>query len=134
MLYLEFERVYEFRNLLGMSLEKMQARIQEYVRDQLLPKMQAEFPDARIDIGSIASSPAMETAEQDAITALVRALTGDTAQRKMAYFSASVLRLSSAAPAILSRPTSPTSSWRCPNCSVAKTSCSSWDVHCKKPD
>src|SRR5450830_1748732 len=79
------ELTYEFRNLPGMSPEKIQARIQEYVRDQLLPKMQAEFPDAKIDIGAIAGSPALETAEQEAITALVRALTGDNVQRKVAY-------------------------------------------------
>ncbi|HZS80308.1 MAG TPA: acetylornithine deacetylase [Herbaspirillum sp.] len=79
------EFTYEFRNLPGMSPDRMQAEITDYVRDHLLPKMQAEYPDARIDIDSIASSPALETAEQEAITALVRALTEDQEKRKVAY-------------------------------------------------
>jgi acetylornithine deacetylase len=79
------EFTYEFRNLPGMSPQKIQEQITQYVRDQLLPKMQAEYPDAKIDIAAIASSPALETAEQEAITALVRALTGDREQRKVAY-------------------------------------------------
>jgi len=79
------EFTYEFRNLPGMSPDKIQEQISHYVRDHLLPKMQAEYPEAKIDIGSIASSPALETAEQEAITALVRALTGDREQRKVAY-------------------------------------------------
>lgn len=79
------EFTYEFRNLPGMSPDKIQAQIEHYVREQLLPKMQAEYPDARIDIGTIAGSPALETAEQEAITALVRTLTGDNEKRKVAY-------------------------------------------------
>jgi len=79
------EFTYEFRNLPGMSPEKIQEQISHYVREHLLPKMQAEYADARIDIGTIATSPALETAEQEAITALVRALTGDREQRKVAY-------------------------------------------------
>ncbi len=79
------EFTYEFRNLPGMSPDKIQEQITHYVRDHLLPKMQAEYPDARIDIGVIAGSPALETAEQEAITALVRALTQDNEKRKVAY-------------------------------------------------
>jgi acetylornithine deacetylase len=79
------EFTYEFRNLPGMSPEKIQAQVTQYVRDHLLPKMQAEYPDAKIDIGIIAASPALETAEQEAITALVRALTEDNEKRKVAY-------------------------------------------------
>ncbi|WP_039785537.1 acetylornithine deacetylase [Herbaspirillum huttiense] len=79
------EFTYEFRNLPGMSPDKIQAQVTQYVRDQLLPKMQAEYPDAKIDIGIIAASPALETAEQEAITELVRALTEDNEKRKVAY-------------------------------------------------
>lgn len=79
------EFTYEFRNLPGMSSDRIQAEVTDYVRDHLLPKMQAEYADARIDIDGIASSPALETAEQEAITALVRALTGDREKRKVAY-------------------------------------------------
>lgn len=79
------EFTYEFRNLPGMSPEAIQGQIEKYVREQLLPKMQAEYPDAKIDIASIAGSPALETAEQEAITELVRRLTDDNEKRKVAY-------------------------------------------------
>ena len=79
------EFTYEFRNLPGMSADQIQAQVTQYVKEQLLPKMQAEFADARVDIGVVAGSPALETAEQEAITALVRALTQDNEKRKVAY-------------------------------------------------
>ncbi len=79
------EFTYEFRNLPGMSPERMQAQVEQYVHDHLLPRMMAEYPEARIDIDAIGVSPGLETAEQEAITALVRALTGDQEQRKVAY-------------------------------------------------
>lgn len=79
------EFTYEFRNLPGMSPLRMQEQITQYVKEQLLPAMQAEYAGARIDIDVIATSPALETAEQEAITALVRALTQDNEKRKVAY-------------------------------------------------
>ena len=41
---------YEFRNLPGMSAQSIQAKVESYVRDELLPRMQREFADARIDM------------------------------------------------------------------------------------
>ncbi|EJN06997.1 acetylornithine deacetylase [Herbaspirillum sp. YR522] len=79
------EFTYEFRNLPGMTVEDIQAQIDNYVRDVLLPKMKLEFADARIEIDNFAGSPALEAAEQAAMTELVRALTGDRQTRKVAY-------------------------------------------------
>ena len=76
---------YEFRNLPGMTAESIQAKVESYVRDELLPRMQREFADARIDIETGPYAPALEASEQAAITALVRALTADTTKRKVAY-------------------------------------------------
>ena len=76
---------YEFRNLPGMSAEGIQAKVESYVRDELLPRMRREFADAQIDITASAAAPALEASEQAAITALVRALTADQATRKVAY-------------------------------------------------
>ena len=81
--YCEF--AYEFRNLPGMSPQAIQAQVESYVRDELLPRMQRECAEARIDIENVASVPALEAAEQAAITALARALTGDTQTRKVAF-------------------------------------------------
>ena len=79
------EFTYEFRNLPGMTVGDIQARIDDYVRDVLLPKMKLEFADARVEIDNFAGSPALEAAEQAAMTELVRALTGDRETRKVAY-------------------------------------------------
>ena len=76
---------YEFRNLPGMAPDGIHARIQQYVQDELLPRMRREFPQARIDIERAAAAPALDASEQAAITQLVRALTQDESVRKVAY-------------------------------------------------
>ncbi|AOB30584.1 acetylornithine deacetylase [Bordetella sp. H567] len=79
------EFAYEFRNLPGLAPDDIQREIQRYVDEILLPRMQAEFPEARIDIERGAAAPGLEASEQAAITQLVRGLTRDTATRKVAY-------------------------------------------------
>ncbi|MFT4192249.1 MAG: acetylornithine deacetylase [Comamonas sp.] len=79
------EFAYEFRNLPGLSPERIQAEVEQYVQDDLLPRMRQEYAEARVEIETGASAPALETSEQEAITQLVRALTADTATRKVAY-------------------------------------------------
>lgn len=76
---------YEFRNLPGVAPADIQAEVERYVRDELLPRMQAEFDGARIEIESGAAAPGLEASEEAAITQLVRALTQDRATRKVAY-------------------------------------------------
>ena len=44
------EFTYEFRNLPGMRPDDIQAEVERYVREELLPRMQAEFDGARIEI------------------------------------------------------------------------------------
>ena len=75
----------KFRNLPGMTAESIQAKVESYVRDELLPRMRREFADARIDIETGPYAPPLEASEQAAITALVRSLTADTTKRKVAY-------------------------------------------------
>ena len=79
------EFVYEFRNLPGMSSDGIQAQVDAYVQNELLPRMQREFADARIDVVKGASAPAFEATEDEAITQLVRALTADQDKRKVGY-------------------------------------------------
>jgi len=76
---------YEFRNLPGMSSSSIQHQIEEFIRDDLLPRMQAECKDARIDIEAGPAVPGLEAAEQQAITRLIRELTGDLAINKVSY-------------------------------------------------
>jgi acetylornithine deacetylase len=76
---------YEFRNLPGLAPDSIQTQIQQYVDTDLLPRMRAEFDGARIDIVAGARAPGLDAAEEQAITALVRALTSDRETRKVAY-------------------------------------------------
>jgi acetylornithine deacetylase len=79
------EFAYEFRNLPGMAPDDIQREVQRYVDEVLLPRMRQEFPEARIDLERGPAAPGLEASEQAAITQLVRALTRDTATRKVAY-------------------------------------------------
>ncbi|WP_322009057.1 acetylornithine deacetylase [Paraburkholderia sp. J12] len=77
--------IFEFRNLPSLDPETIFARIERYARDTLLPKMQREHAAAAIEFTKIAAAPGLDAAEQAAITQLVRTLTADQAQRKVAY-------------------------------------------------
>jgi acetylornithine deacetylase len=79
------EFTYEFRNLASVMPQQVQQRVHAYVQDELLPRMQREFPDARVEIDKLAAAPGLEASEQAAITQLVRALTQDRDVRKVAY-------------------------------------------------
>ncbi|MCF7529423.1 acetylornithine deacetylase [Neisseria lisongii] len=76
---------YEFRNLPGIPAEKIQQQVEDYIQNELLPKMRQEYSSADIAIDRQASAPALEAAEEAAITALVRALNDDHTIRKVAY-------------------------------------------------
>jgi acetylornithine deacetylase len=76
---------FEFRNLPTLDPEPIFARIDQYARETLLPKMLREHPSAAIEITKIAAAPGLDSSEQAAITQLVRALTADQDKRKVAY-------------------------------------------------
>lgn len=79
------EFAYEFRNLPGMAPDGIQAQVEAYVQQELLPRMRQEFAQARIEFESLAGAPSFDTAETAAISQLVQALTGDSTRRKVAY-------------------------------------------------
>ncbi|MGN6581621.1 MAG: acetylornithine deacetylase [Bordetella sp.] len=95
---------YEFRNLPGIPADQIQSQVERYVREELLPRMQAEFADARIDIETGASAPGLQATEEAAITQLARALTTDRAVRKVAYGTEAGLFQSVGIPAVVCGP------------------------------
>ena len=95
---------YEFRNLPGMSAQSIQANVEAYVRDELLPRMRQEYAQAGIEIDVGASAPALEASEQAAITQLVRALTHDQDMRKVAYGTEGGLFQNSGMPTVMCGP------------------------------
>lgn len=81
--YCEF--FFDFRNLPEAKPENFLKEIKTYVQKELLPKMRREYSDASIEIDTIASAPAFEISEEEAITRLTRKLTNDTSTRKVSY-------------------------------------------------
>ncbi|ROR20788.1 acetylornithine deacetylase [Comamonas sp. BIGb0124] len=95
---------YEFRNLPGMPVDTIQQQIEQYVKDELLPRMRREHADASIEIQRGARAPALEASEQEAITRLVRALTRDEQTRKVAYGTEAGLFQNAGVPALVCGP------------------------------
>lgn len=95
---------YEFRNLPGMPVDTIQQQIEQYVQDDLLPRMRREHADATIEIQRGARAPALEASEQEAITRLVRALTQDQQTRKVAYGTEAGLFQNAGVPALVCGP------------------------------
>lgn len=95
---------YEFRNLPGIPADQIQSRVERYVREELLPRMQAEYAEARIDIQTGASAPGLDATEEEAITQLARALTADRRVRKVAYGTEAGLFQSVGIPAVVCGP------------------------------
>ncbi|MGE8064975.1 acetylornithine deacetylase [Pseudomonas sp. NPDC089569] len=76
---------FEFRNLPTINPKPIFERIQRYANEVLLPQMKREHASGAIDFTLISDAPGLDASEQAAITQLVRALTGDREQRKVAY-------------------------------------------------
>ncbi len=76
---------FEFRNLPTLDPEPIFARVEQYARETLLPKMQREHAAAAIEFTKIAAAPGLDATEQAAITQLVRALTANQQKHKVAY-------------------------------------------------
>ena len=98
------EFAYEFRNLPGIAPEGIQQQVEAYVQQELLPRMRQEFADARIEFESLAGAPSFDAAEGEAISELVRALTGDSAQRKVAYATEAGLFQQAGVPTVVCGP------------------------------
>jgi acetylornithine deacetylase len=95
---------FEFRNLPTLDPSTIFARIEHYAQTVLLPQMRREHPDAAIEFTRIASAPGLDASEQAAITALVRALTGERGTRKVAYGTEAGLFANAGVPSIVCGP------------------------------
>lgn len=95
---------YDFRHLPGHDAGGIQAEVQRYVDEELLPRMQREYEGARVEIECGAAVPTLNASEQAAITALVRALTKDRGVRKVAYGTEAGQFAQAGIPAVLCGP------------------------------
>ncbi|WP_153100365.1 acetylornithine deacetylase [Paraburkholderia hayleyella] len=95
---------FEFRNLPTLDPAQIFTRIDQYVRETLLPQMQREHESAAIEFTQIAAAPGLDAAEQAAITHLVRSLTADQSSRKVAYGTEAGLFARAGIPSIVCGP------------------------------
>lgn len=95
---------FEFRNLPTLDPDAIFARVERYAHETLLPQMRREHPGAAIEFTKIAAAPGLDASEQAAITALVRALTGNRETRKVAYGTEAGLFARAGVPSIVCGP------------------------------
>jgi len=95
---------FEFRNLPSVDPASIIGRIEGFARDELLPRMRSEHPDAAIEFERLATAPGLDAAEEAAITQLVRALTADRARRKVAYATEAGLFAQAGIPTVVCGP------------------------------
>ncbi len=60
-------------------------KIQTYISDTVLPKMRITYPEATIELESVAAVPSMQAADTSALAQLIRRLTQNNDIRKVAY-------------------------------------------------
>ncbi|PLZ03681.1 acetylornithine deacetylase [Burkholderia sp. WAC0059] len=95
---------FEFRNLPTLDPDAIFARIEQYARETLLPKMQREHAVGAIEFTKLASAPGLDATEQAAVTQLVRALTADDTRRKVAYGTEAGLFARAGIPSVICGP------------------------------
>lgn len=95
---------FEFRNLPTLDPDAIFARIEQYARETLVPKMQRENAAGAIEFTKVAAAPGLDATEQAAITQLVRALTADDARRKVAYGTEAGLFANAGIPSVVCGP------------------------------
>ncbi|CAB3733967.1 Acetylornithine deacetylase [Paraburkholderia phenoliruptrix] len=79
------EFFFEYRNLPSEDPERFFEQIARYAREQLEPEMRAVADEASISFEKVGATLALDSAEQAAITRLVRSLCNDFETRKVTY-------------------------------------------------
>lgn len=98
------EFVFEFRHLSEDSPSSIEAKIETFLKDDLLPRMQKESPDANITLSKFAGAPGLSQVETAEINQLVRKITADDEARKAAYATEAGLFQQAGIPSILCGP------------------------------
>lgn len=79
------EFIFEFRNLPAMKPSVIINKINDYVQNELLPKMQKEYSSAEIQVHNIGVAPSFESFEAASINLLAHSISGEKEIRKVAY-------------------------------------------------
>ena len=98
------EFAFEFRNLPTVDPGAIMREVRRFAAEDLVPQMRAVSSEADIRFEPMAVVPALEAAEEAAVTRLVRGLTGDRAVRKVAYGAEAGQFQAAGVPAVLCGP------------------------------
>jgi acetylornithine deacetylase len=98
------EFIFEYRNLNETTPAAIEKKIQKYIDTELLPRMRAEYKDAKITLNKFAGAPGLNQVEEADITKLVRKITQDNQIRKAAYATEGGLFQQAEIPSILCGP------------------------------
>lgn len=79
------EFYFEFRNLPKINPHLIIDPIQDFIKTLLLPKMRAEYDDAKIELTAIASVPGFEADKEDSLLDLLRKITDENQILKVGY-------------------------------------------------
>jgi len=81
----ECEFFFDYRYVPGVPADSFIDSIRSYVAEHIEPRMQARFPDAHVEIERTGDIPALDAAEHDSITQLVKSLLRPHPSGKVAY-------------------------------------------------
>lgn len=98
------EFIFEYRNLNETPSSAIEKKIQKYIDTELLPRMRAEYAEAKITLDKFAGAPGLNQVEDADITKLVRKITQDNQTRKAAYATEGGLFQRAEIPSILCGP------------------------------
>jgi acetylornithine deacetylase len=98
------EFFFEYRNLPSEDPERFFEQIARYAREQLEPEMRAVADMASISFEKVGTTLALDSAEQAAITRLVRSLCNDFETRKVTYGTEAGLFSQAGIPSVICGP------------------------------
>jgi acetylornithine deacetylase len=98
------EFFFEYRNLPTDNPEHVFEEIARYARDELEPEMRAVADAASISFEKIGTTLALDSAEQAAVTRLVRTLCNDFETRKVTYGTEAGLFAQAGIPTVICGP------------------------------
>jgi acetylornithine deacetylase len=79
------EFLFECRPIPGFDMAALEQALRDHIDLVVLPAMQAEHPDCRVELERLVTVPALSERDEAALLTLARGLTGDVDRRKVAY-------------------------------------------------
>ena len=79
------EFFFEFRHLVSVDPKEMRKEVDKFIQQELLPRLQGEYPEARIELDALAAVPGMNAEIENNFIQRMQALTQHFTVNKVAY-------------------------------------------------